>query len=134
MKFEWEQINIWDAENNNLGTQSHRSKTIGGWLVKSYTFFNSKREARICESMVFVPDPHHEWNIADEDEILDESIETLNIFVRTRHCLRAGDIHIIRDVLKYTESDLLKLTNFGKKSLVDLKAALGEKKLSLRVT
>lgn len=56
MKFEWELLEE-NVRNPNGGRTPHtyRSKIIGGWLVKHTT------DQGI--SLVFVPDPEHEWNI-----------------------------------------------------------------------
>lgn len=42
-----------------------RAKVFGGWLVYNYTYSTvMKNESIHCsESMVFIPDPNHEWEI-----------------------------------------------------------------------
>lgn len=40
----------------------YRTKVIGGWIVKSY-FINPIGDRRTNSSIVFVPDPNHEWLI-----------------------------------------------------------------------
>ncbi len=37
-----------------------RYKCFGGWIVNSYTV---SEDCGCCESMCFVPDPKHEWEI-----------------------------------------------------------------------
>jgi hypothetical protein len=60
MKFEWEIISGEEMGHEENGTMTFRAKTIGGWLVNSYTWGGFDQG---CESMVFVPDAKHEWEI-----------------------------------------------------------------------
>ena len=53
MKFLWEAL--WDNRHNSA---THRAKVIGGWIVHSVV-----GNSEIGTSMVFVPDPNHEWEI-----------------------------------------------------------------------
>ena len=52
--------------------------------------------------------------------------------VRTKNCLRKHNISTIGDILSYSESDLMGIKNFGKKSLNEVKDKLVELGLSLR--
>ena len=58
--FEWEELD--DRE----GRQVYRAKVIGGWIIHSLNYDDiACKEYNLgqCESMVFVPDPNHEWEI-----------------------------------------------------------------------
>ncbi|MCX7908562.1 MAG: DNA-directed RNA polymerase subunit alpha [Ignavibacteria bacterium] len=52
--------------------------------------------------------------------ILSIPIEDLEISVRAYNCLKTNNIKTLGDIVSYTEQDLLKLKNFGKKSLKEL--------------
>lgn len=52
--------------------------------------------------------------------ILSIPIEDLEISVRAYNCLKSNNIKTLGDIVSYTEQDLLKLKNFGKKSLKEL--------------
>jgi len=52
--------------------------------------------------------------------------------VRTRNCLRKHNIATIGEILSFSESDLMGIKNFGKKSLNEVKDKLVELGLSLR--
>lgn len=58
--FSWETI-FEDKIKNISGSVTMRSKVIGGWLVKDVTYIVDKV---ITESMVFVPDPNHLWEVS----------------------------------------------------------------------
>lgn len=64
--------------------------------------------------------------------LLSSSIDDLAITNRTRNCLVAENIYYVGDLIKCTENDLLRLPNFGRKSLKELKEILAEVGLSLK--
>jgi hypothetical protein len=49
-----------------------------------------------------------------------------------RNCLKRAQINTIGELLTKTEDDLLNITNFGQKSLDEVKAKLDERGLTLR--
>ncbi|MDA8348457.1 MAG: hypothetical protein M0038_06595 [Pseudomonadota bacterium] len=63
-------------------------------------------------------------------DILDLPITGLELSTRSLNCLRAYDIHNLKDLVQCTESQLLEMQNLGKKSLADIITALG--RLGLR--
>lgn len=60
-----------------------------------------------------------------------ETIEDISISTRTSTCLKNGGIVTIKDLLALKDWELLKLPNFGKKSLRETKDRLRE--LGLRL-
>ncbi len=50
------------------------------------------------------------------------TVEELNLSARTLNCLKRTGLDKVGDVLQYPEDDLLKIRNFGKKSLDELHA------------
>jgi DNA-directed RNA polymerase subunit alpha len=63
---------------------------------------------------------------------LDLPIEDLDLSERPRNCLKRAQINTVGELLGKTEDDLLNITNFGQKSLDEVKAKLDERGLSLR--
>jgi DNA-directed RNA polymerase subunit alpha len=63
---------------------------------------------------------------------LDLPIEDLDLSERPRNCLKRAQINSIGELLGKTEEDLLNITNFGQKSLDEVKQKLDERGLSLR--
>ncbi len=63
---------------------------------------------------------------------LDLPIEDLDLSERPRNCLKRAQINTIGELLQKNEDDLLNITNFGQKSLDEVKAKLDERGLTLR--
>jgi len=68
---------------------------------------------------------------ADLNEIFSQSIENLDVSVRSLNCLRGGEILRIGDLVRRSESEMMHMPNFGRKSLVEIKEALESMGLSL---
>lgn len=65
-------------------------------------------------------------------EHLDTPIEDLKLSVRSLNCLKRAGILTVGELLTYSEEDVMKLKNFGQKSLDEIKEKLAERNLSLR--
>ena len=63
---------------------------------------------------------------------LDLLIEDLDLSERPRNCLKRGQVNTVGELLSKSEDDLLALTNFGQKSLDEVKVKLDERGLTLR--
>ena len=63
---------------------------------------------------------------------LDLPIEDLDLSERPSNCLKRAQINTVGELLTKTEDDLLNITNFGQKSLDEVKQKLDERGLSLR--
>ena len=64
---------------------------------------------------------------------LDLPIEDLDLSERPRNCLKRGQVNTIGELLTRSEEDLMNITNFGQKSLDEIKQKLDERGLSLLV-
>ena len=58
------------------------------------------------------------------NDVLDRSIDELELSVRAYNCLKNADIRTIRDLIKKSERDMMSTKNFGKKSLTEIKELL----------
>ncbi len=58
------------------------------------------------------------------NDLLDRSVDELELSVRSYNCLKNADIRTIRDLIRRTEKDMLSTKNFGKKSLTEIKDLL----------
>ncbi len=67
--------------------------------------------------------PPNEWDIP---------VESLNLSVRSFNCLKRAGISKVSELLDLTEDEIMKMRNFGKKSLDEIKQVLSERGLSLR--
>lgn len=68
----------------------------------------------------------------DVDPILNESIEILELSAKSNNCLRIINVHTIGDLLECSEEDLMRINNFGRRSLNEIKDMLALKGLGLR--
>jgi hypothetical protein len=65
---------------------------------------------------------------------LERKISGFNLSVRSGNCLQSANVKNIRELIQYTESDLLKRRNFGRKSLREIKSVLKPMGLRLGMT
>jgi DNA-directed RNA polymerase subunit alpha len=63
---------------------------------------------------------------------LELPIEDLDLSERPRNCLKRAQVNTVGELLTKTEDDLLNITNFGQKSLDEVKEKLDERGLMLR--
>jgi DNA-directed RNA polymerase subunit alpha len=63
---------------------------------------------------------------------LELPIEDLDLSERPRNCLKRAQVNSIGELLRKNEDDLLAITNFGQKSLDEVKEKLNERGLALR--
>ena len=66
-----------------------------------------------------------------QEEVLNQSIEFIELSSRSINCLKSENIHTVRDLVKMTEADLNMIKNFGAKSMDEIKAKLAEMNLTL---
>lgn len=88
-------------------------------LMQHFKLFANK------DSMVLPSEGSRKVEEFDEDvqtmrQLLMTQLVDLNLSVRALNCLKAADILIIGDLVKYSKADLLKIRNFGRKSLSEL--------------
>jgi DNA-directed RNA polymerase subunit alpha len=69
--------------------------------------------------------PASEWDVP---------VETLNLSVRSFNCLKRAGISKVSELLDMSEDEIIKMRNFGKKSLDEIKQVLEERGLSLRLS
>ena len=67
----------------------------------------------------------------DLEQKLSMSITDLDLSVRALHCLVGQEIETVRDLVRYSPSELLDVRNFGRTSLTEVKGKLEELGLSL---
>ena len=65
------------------------------------------------------------------NEVLNRSVEELELSVRSYNCLKNANIQTIGELVQKTEAEMLKTKNFGRKSLNEIKEILAQMGLSL---
>ena len=64
---------------------------------------------------------------------LDKQIEDLDLSVRSYNCLKRAGIHSVRQLVEFSENDLLNIRNFGAKSIEEVKEKLISMGLNLKL-
>lgn len=64
-------------------------------------------------------------------ELLERSVDELELSVRSHNCLKNANIRTIGELVQKTESEILKTKNFGRKSLNEIKEILQQMGLTL---
>jgi len=67
------------------------------------------------------------------EDLLSKSVDILDLSVRAKNCLDSENIQLMRDLVSLTESEILKVRNFGKTSLKEVKSKLSALGLSLGI-
>jgi DNA-directed RNA polymerase subunit alpha len=65
------------------------------------------------------------------NDVLNRSVDELELSVRSSNCLKNADIKTIRELVVKTEKEMLETKNFGRKSLNEIKELLRSMGLSL---
>jgi DNA-directed RNA polymerase subunit alpha len=68
--------------------------------------------------------PETEDEPEKEDSILDDSIETLELSIRSMNCLKNANIRTLRDLVSRSEKEMVEIRNFGEKSLKEVRSKL----------
>jgi len=71
-------------------------------------------------------------SIANTSPDLETPIEDLDLSERPRNCLKRAQINTVGELITKSEDDLLNITNFGQKSLDEVKQKLDERGFKLR--
>ncbi len=67
----------------------------------------------------------------DQSHVYDLPIEDLGLSVRSLNCLKRASVKVVGDLVALSEDDVMKLKNFGQKSLVEIREKLEQYELCL---
>lgn len=73
-----------------------------------------------------------EAETVSNDQILDRTIEEIDLSVRSYNCLKRAGINTVYDLTEKTEPEMMKVRNLGRKSLEEVKLKLAELGLGLK--
>ncbi|PLX08202.1 MAG: DNA-directed RNA polymerase subunit alpha [Marinilabiliales bacterium] len=87
------------------------------------------------EKITLDSDEKHDNDEFDEEvlrmrQLLKTKLVDLDLSVRALNCLKAAEVETLGDLVQFNKTDLLKLRNFGKKSLTELENLLDVKNLN----
>ncbi len=77
------------------------------------------RLSGVEEEEIIEPEPEDE-----EDSILDQTIESLELSIRSMNCLKNANIRTLRDLVAKCEKEMVDIRNFGEKSLKEVRDKL----------
>ena len=69
---------------------------------------------------------------SEPDEMLDMTIEELDLSVRSFNCLKRAGINTVEDLINKSEEDMMKVRNLGRKSLEEVVQKLNSLGFSLQ--
>lgn len=78
------------------------------------------------DASIFAPEQ------TNDNAELDKQIEDLDLSVRSYNCLKRASIHSVRQLVEFSENDLLNIRNFGVKSIEEVKDKLESMGLGLK--
>jgi DNA-directed RNA polymerase subunit alpha len=123
----------YDVENTRVGQRTDYDKlTLEVWTdgtvtpedAVSFSAKMLKDHLLLFMSFDIEPQEEVEEEIDEEQmrlmELLDHSVEELELSVRSSNCLRDAGIRTLGDLVQKTEAEMLKYRNFGRKSLQEL--------------
>jgi DNA-directed RNA polymerase subunit alpha len=125
------------VESTRVGQKTDLERlVIEVWTDATLTPMDAVRAAAAQLNDRFLLFANLEVGRSDEDPLGQESVESsqaltsvesLDLSARTLNCLKRAGIHRVGEVLKMPKRDLLRIRNFGQKSLDELYQRLEEK-------
>src|SRR4051812_486828 len=108
------------------------SKILRKHLNPFVQYFELGQDTASDEALAALRDANRSGMVdPDLQQKLDMSTQELDLSVRANNCLESVKIQTVRDLVKKTDQDLLKVRSFGKTSLREVKRRLADMGLSL---
>ena len=103
--------------------QPHEAVSSGAEILQNYLSFFTNLKPPVATPAAVAG--------VDQAQVLDMPIEELGLSVRSLNCLKRAQVRKVGDLVQLSEEDVMKLKNFGQKSLVEIKEKLVSYELSL---
>ena len=107
------------------------SKILRKHLNPFVQYFELGSDTASDEAMTSLRDASRATIDPDLQQKLDMTVQELDLSVRANNCLESAKIGTVRELVKKTDGDLLKVRSFGKTSLREVKRKLADMGLSL---
>jgi DNA-directed RNA polymerase subunit alpha len=133
----------YDVENTRVGQRTDFDRltlevtTDGSVTPRDAICFAAQLLKEHLQVLIHIEDEIPFERDEEEDEetnrirtLLKTRVDELELSVRSSNCLRAANIQTLEDLVRRSESEMLKFRNFGRKSLNELNAILSELGLS----
>ena len=100
---------------------------INQYMGAFLTLSDSAEEVEVESVSIFAPEGQ------ETNAELDKQIEDLDLSVRSYNCLKRAGIHSVRQLIEFSENDLMNIRNFGAKSIEEVKDKLISMDLNLKL-
>ncbi|MBE0448289.1 MAG: DNA-directed RNA polymerase subunit alpha [Actinobacteria bacterium] len=110
----------------NGSISPYEAVSIGAKIINDHMDLFMEQADEFATVPVFVPDT------SERDKTLDSPIEDLELSVRSYNCLKREEIHTVQQLVEQSEGDLVKIRNFGAKSIEEVKDKLAQLGFSLK--
>ncbi|HAM14276.1 MAG TPA: DNA-directed RNA polymerase subunit alpha [Eggerthellaceae bacterium] len=100
---------------------------INQYMGAFMTLAEVEEEGEVEVVSIFAPEGQ------ESNAELDKQIEDLDLSVRSYNCLKRAGIHSVRQLVEFSENDLLNIRNFGAKSIEEVKDKLISMGLNLKL-
>ena len=127
--FEWGREPLLKNDDYRRGVHYHLGRVIdeaAEWILK-----NEAYQGYDIEVIIMPKEQLKKEGIEHNKKLLQTKLRECDLSVRVLMCLKAADIETIGQLVKYKRTDLLKLRNFGKKSIIELEDFLESLNLHL---
>ncbi|HLK61744.1 MAG TPA: DNA-directed RNA polymerase subunit alpha [Chthonomonadaceae bacterium] len=118
---------VLEVETNGTISPEMAIREAAGILMQYFRLFASIESGQLS-GLPAVPEAGN-LVVSDAPNV---RIEELDFSVRTYNCLKKANILTIPELVQYTETDLMQIRNFGKKSLTEVREKLGMLGLTLK--
>jgi len=108
-------LEVWT--NGTIGPEEALSQAAQ--LVQGHMDIYSRLST--VEEMESLPEAEAE---PEEESVLDASIDTLELSIRSMNCLKNANIRTLRNLVSRSEKDMVEIRNFGEKSLKEVRDKL----------
>lgn len=100
--------------------------SVGAKIVNDHMGLFMEQASEFAATPVFVSDAN------ERGKALDSPIEDLELSVRSYNCLKREGVNTVQQLVEQSEGDLMKIRNFGAKSIEEVKDKLAQLGLSLK--
>lgn len=100
--------------------------SIGAKIINDHMGLFMEQASEFATTPVFIADT------SERDKALDSPIEDLELSVRSYNCLKREGVNTVQQLIEQSEGDLMKIRNFGAKSIEEVKDKLTQLGLSLK--
>jgi DNA-directed RNA polymerase subunit alpha len=107
------------------------SKILRKHLNPFVQYFELGSDVASDDALASMRDANKAQMDPEVEQKLNMTIQELDLSVRANNCLESAKIQTVRDLVKKTDADLLKVRSFGKTSLREVKRKLADMGLSL---